>query len=125
MRSPDILVVDDDADIRESLTLALELEGYDVAAARHGGEAWQLLAAGAVPRLVLLDLAMPVLDGPTLLARLRDDARFRTLPVVILTAFSSLAASVTALAQGCLHKPVDLAAVLSFAAKHSTRQLVG
>ena len=118
-------MVDDDADIRESLALALELEGYSVAAARHGGEAWDLLCAGAIPRLVLLDLAMPVLDGAKLLARIRDDARFRTLPVVVLTAFSSLTAGVTALAQGCLHKPVDLAAVLSFAARHCARRQVG
>ena len=118
-------MVDDDADIRESMTLALELEGYAVAGARHGGEAWELLCAGEIPRLVLLDLAMPVLDGAKLLARIRDDARVRKLPVVILTAFSSLTAGVTALAQGCLHKPVDLAAVLAFAARHCPRRQVG
>jgi CheY-like chemotaxis protein len=120
-----ILVVDDDADIRESLALALELEGYDVVAARHGGEAWRLLTAGELPGLVLLDLAMPVLDGATLLARIRGDARLRALPVVILTAFSSLAAGVAALAEGCLHKPVDLESVLSLAARHCARREAG
>ena len=125
MPSPDILVVDDDADIRESLALALELEGYAVATARHGGEAWQRLDAGELPGLVLLDLAMPVLDGAKLLSRIRDDARLRALPVVILTAFSSLTAGVTAHAQGCLHKPVDLDAVLAFAAQHCARRRAG
>ncbi len=118
MSTPEVLVVDDDADIRESLTLALELEGYEVAAARNGREAWDLLTAGEIPALVLLDLAMPVLDGGALLARIRADVRLRALPVVILTAFSSLAAGVASLAQGCLHKPVDLVTVLSLVARH-------
>jgi CheY-like chemotaxis protein len=112
----DILVVDDDADIREALKLALELEGYETVAARHGGEAWELLSSGRVPALVLLDLAMPVLDGPGLLARIRGTSALGSLPVVILTAFGSLADGVRALAQGCLFKPVDLDAVLSVAA---------
>jgi CheY-like chemotaxis protein len=94
MPVPDILLVDDDADIREALKLALELEGYDVALARDGGEAWALLDRDVRPCLVLLDLAMPVLSGPELLARIRADARLAALPIVILTAFSTLAAGV-------------------------------
>ncbi|BDG02660.1 response regulator [Anaeromyxobacter oryzae] len=118
MPAPDILLVDDDADIREALMLALELEGYAVAAARHGGEAWALLDAGVRPALILLDLAMPVLSGPELLARIRADARLAALPIVILTAFGSLAAGVSDAANGCLHKPVDLADLLSIVARH-------
>jgi CheY-like chemotaxis protein len=108
-----VLIVDDDADIRESLSLALELEGYAVEVARNGAEAWDRLCGGAAPALVLLDLAMPVLDGPGLLARLRADDRFRALPVVLVSAFGSLAAAeVRAAADGFLHKPVDLAVLL-------------
>lgn len=118
MPSLDILVVDDDADIRESLKLALELEGYAIGLARHGGEAWDLLSSGRLPSLVLLDLAMPVLDGAGLLARVRASPTIAAVPVVILTAFGSLAAEVRALAQDCLFKPVDLDAVLAVAARH-------
>ncbi len=125
MHSPEILVVDDDAEIRESLTLALELEGYDVSAARHGGEAWRRLSGGEHPALVFLDLAMPVLDGAALLARMREDERLRAVPVVILTAFTSLAESVAALAEACLFKPVDLDSVMSLAARHCPRRQAG
>ena len=118
MASLDILVVDDDADIREALKLALELEGYAITLARHGAEAWDVLSSGRVPSLVLLDLAMPVLDGAGLLARVRGAPALETLPVVILTAFGSLAAEVRGLAQDCLFKPVDLDAVLAVAARH-------
>jgi two-component system, chemotaxis family, chemotaxis protein CheY len=113
-----ILVVDDDVDIRETLGLALELEGYDVALARNGAEGWDCLRRAAPPALVLLDLAMPVLDGPGLLARMRADLLLRRVPVVIITAFGSLAGSVAALAQGFLPKPVDLDHLLAIVAEH-------
>lgn len=109
--------MDDDPDIREALALALELDGYQVASARNGLEAWELLGRTA-PSLVLLDLAMPVLDGAGLLARIRDDARLRALPVVVITAFSALAGDVRALASDCLHKPLDLDTVLALASRH-------
>lgn len=118
-------MVDDDADIREALKLALELEGYVTLAARHGGEAWELLSSGRVPALVLLDLAMPVLDGPGLLVRIRGTAALAGLPVVVLTAFGSLAGDVRALVQGCLFKPVDLDVLLSVAAHHCRASAAG
>jgi CheY-like chemotaxis protein len=117
MAAVDILIVDDDADIRESLQLALELEGYMVHTARHGGDAWAMLEGGLRPALMLLDLAMPVLSGPELLERLRADERLAALPVVILTAFGTLAAGVADRAQVSLHKPVDLGTLLSTVAR--------
>jgi two-component system, chemotaxis family, chemotaxis protein CheY len=116
-RMLEILIVDDDADIRESLKLALELEGYHAGVARHGGDAWGLLDGGARPALVLLDLAMPVVSGAALLARIRGDARLAAIPVVVLTAFGALPDDVGGLADGCLLKPVDLDAVLALAAR--------
>jgi CheY-like chemotaxis protein len=113
METLDILVVDDDADIREALGLALELEGYAVGLARDGGAAWALLDGGARPALVLLDLAMPVLDGAALLARIRADDRLRHLRVVLVTAFASPADATRAQADGVLHKPVSLSDVLT------------
>lgn len=117
---PWILVVDDDADIRAALSMALELDGHEVRTARNGLEAWEVLLAGPLPALVLLDLAMPVLDGPGLLARVRADGRLRAVPVVVVTAFGSLAGTVAG-AQGYLHKPVDLDVVLALAARHCSR----
>lgn len=117
MRTFEILIVDDDADIRESLKLALELEGYQVGVARHGGDGWALLDGGARPALLLLDLAMPVLSGAELLARIRGDARLAATPVVVLTAFGALPDDVGGLADACLLKPADLDAVLALAAR--------
>jgi len=90
-----LLVDDDDADVAVAL-FALERDGFADRAAvlRDGVEALQYLqGATAPPRLILLDLRMPRLGGLEVLARIREDARFAHLPVVILSA-SSLEADV-------------------------------
>lgn len=69
MLSPRILVVDDDQDIRETLRLALEDEGYDVEEAEDGAEALQLLRNSTGPLVVILDLRMPRLNGLSVLRR--------------------------------------------------------
>src|SRR5689334_14976332 len=66
-----VLVIEDDADIRASLVEYLEDEGFEVAAAENGAVGLARLAAGPLPGVVLLDSAMPVLDGAGTLARLR------------------------------------------------------
>jgi CheY-like chemotaxis protein len=108
---PTILVVDDERDVREALRLSLEIEGYDVCTAMNGLEALDLLAAGLRPSAVLLDLMMPVMNGPDFLHALRCDPRFVDLPVVVLTAFTRIASDVRArglAAQGFLAKPIDV-----------------
>jgi CheY-like chemotaxis protein len=82
----DALIVDDDASIREALRQVLEGEGFTSIAASNGAEALARLAGGPVPRLILLDLMMPVMDGETTLATLKRDARYRDIPVVVMTA---------------------------------------
>jgi two-component system chemotaxis response regulator CheY len=62
-----VLIVDDDEGIRETLRFALEGEGYAVLEAQHGLAALEILAALAVPLVVLVDLRMPLLDGEGLL----------------------------------------------------------
>jgi two-component system, OmpR family, response regulator MprA len=78
-----ILVVDDDAPIRRMLGRTLGAEGYDVAFAADGGEAL-VAVERSVPDLVLLDVAMPGLDGIAVCRRLR--ARGLATPVLLLTA---------------------------------------
>jgi sigma-B regulation protein RsbU (phosphoserine phosphatase) len=80
-----ILVVEDDELVRDALVAALQHHGYDVVAATTGSEALARLAEG-LPDLVLSDVNMPDLDGFALLARVREDARTRTVPFVFLTA---------------------------------------
>lgn len=66
---PHILIVDDDQDIRETLRLALEDEGYEVYEAEDGAEALNMLRKSAQPFVVVLDLRMPRLTGDALLRR--------------------------------------------------------
>jgi two-component system response regulator MprA len=78
-----ILVVDDEPAVRQSISRALRLEGYDVDPASGGAEALERLADGAVDAIVL-DVSMPAPDGLEVARRLRD-AGDRT-PILMLTA---------------------------------------
>jgi CheY-like chemotaxis protein len=80
-----ILVVDDMAIFRDPLAASLRLAGYQTQCAENGREALARVAAGR-PDLILLDLAMPVLDGLGFLRALRADAANARIPVIVLTA---------------------------------------
>jgi len=81
----DVLVVDDDADVRHRMRTLLERNGWTVVEASNGQEALERLAH-AIPRLILLDLTMPVMDGFTFLHALRQRPDCADIPVVVLTA---------------------------------------
>ncbi len=83
-RAPLVLVVDDSLTVRRASQRLLERHGYAVALARDGLEALEQLQQQQ-PAAVLLDIEMPRMDGFELLAALRDDARLRSLPVVMIT----------------------------------------
>jgi DNA-binding response OmpR family regulator len=82
-RGPIVLLVDDDAAVRQSVAEGLELEGFEVVAA-SGGRAALAAVETVTPAVVLLDLTMPDLDGLEVLRRLRNSAR--DVPVCILSA---------------------------------------
>ncbi|MDQ1712703.1 MAG: hypothetical protein QOE45_2153 [Frankiaceae bacterium] len=79
-----ILVVDDDASVREMVRLVLETEGYVVDVAEDGFAALRAVER-TVPDCVVLDVMMPGMDGHAVLGRIRASAS-RMLPVVMLTA---------------------------------------
>jgi CheY-like chemotaxis protein len=86
-----ILIVDDDDAIRETLRVILEEEGYPVAAAANGREALLQLEAGpTLPSLCIVDLVMPVLNGWELCAELARRPTLAALPVLLVSANSSL-----------------------------------
>jgi CheY-like chemotaxis protein len=87
----DVLVVEDETDIRETIVEILRADGFVVECAANGSEALDVLRRMPQPTLVLADLMMPVMDGAALIAALRDDDRFATLPIVIVTAADFLA----------------------------------
>ncbi len=81
----EVLVVDDDADARARVRRALERDGWTVAEAPDGRAALERVAA-QTPRVILLDLAMPVMDGFAFLHALRERPGCEHIPVVVLTA---------------------------------------
>ena len=82
---PVILVAEDEEDILDLVVFDLEDEGYEVLTARDGEEA-VALALERLPDLVLLDVAMPGLDGYEVTRRLRAEESTHATPVVLLTA---------------------------------------
>ncbi len=82
-----ILVVDDEDDILDLLQYNLEQEGFETVTARDGIEALER-AGQETPDLVLLDIMMPRMDGIETCRRLRQDARLRTTPILMLTALA-------------------------------------
>jgi CheY-like chemotaxis protein len=79
-------VVDDEEAIREIAALSMQaVGGHDVLTAASGAEAL-LLAVAQPPEVILLDVMMPELDGPTTALRLQEDERSRGIPVILLTA---------------------------------------
>ena len=81
----DVLVVEDEADIRRLIRLHLERDGFRCRTAGSGTEALRELAA-VVPDLVVLDLMLPELDGLELCRRIRGDPRSAAVPIIMLTA---------------------------------------
>ena len=81
-----ILVVDDDPDILEALSMILESQGYQVVTAQDGIEALANLKAEK-PDLMILDLLMPKMDGFAVCKELQDPrwAKYRDIPILILT----------------------------------------
>ena len=112
--TPGILVVDDDPELRHVLAMALTDEGYEVRCAPDGQAALDLLEEW-LPRLILLDLMMPELDGWTFRAHQLATERARDVPVVILSAARD--PSVEALKPAAVvPKPFNLTRLLDTAA---------
>ena len=81
-----ILYVEDDADVRKVATFALKMVGkFTVEACSSGEEALEK-AVGFAPQLLLLDVMMPGMDGPTTLAQLRELPEIADVPAVFMTA---------------------------------------
>jgi CheY-like chemotaxis protein len=83
-----VLVVEDDADIRDAMVGILESAGYAVCAASHGADALAQLQAGNRPCIILLDLMMPVMDGWTFGEEKEKDPSLAEIPVVVVSAVS-------------------------------------
>src|SRR5262249_41298399 len=109
---PRVLVVEDQANERELLATCLRLGGVEVATAANGREAFDYLHEHELPALVLLDLRMPDMDGPTFIKSIRDDIRLQNLRVFAVTGSSRSDYEKNPLAiDGWFSKPVRIDAL--------------
>ena len=99
MKKETILVVDDEEDILELVRYNLQREGYQVETAVSGEKALKL-ARQQPPELIVLDLMLPGMDGLDVARHLKNDARCRQVPIVMLTAKGEEADVVTGLELG-------------------------
>ena len=101
-----LLVVEDEPGIRDGLEMLLGLEGYDVATVSNGLQALERLASSGCD-LVITDQMMPRMDGITFLNRLREDPRYRALPVIMISAVPRPPEVIGPLADAFLGKPFE------------------
>jgi CheY-like chemotaxis protein len=115
-----VLLVEDDEDIRASVAEILRDEGFNVVGAVDGGDALRYLRSVAeVPRLILLDLMMPVMDGWAFRAAQLADERLAKIPVVILSAATDVRQHAAQLrVEEYLIKPLDVPLLLNAIERH-------
>lgn len=112
-----VLVVEDDRFIREVIALVLRAETFDVDVAEDGEIALRYLSE-RVPSLVILDLALPCVDGLTILRKLRANPLTSRVPVLVASAVPNESVATVALEAGAnvfLHKPFDVSDLVRIA----------
>ncbi len=107
-----ILVIEDEEEARSSLIQILELEGFRTLGFAHGAEALDYLRHSEEPPcLIIMDIRMPVMDGPRFRSALLKDSRLAKIPVIIVTALEpAIAHGLSALR--IFRKPVDVDALV-------------
>lgn len=115
MQLKSVLIIDDDEDIRDTISQALELEGYTVHSAIHGQDGLKVLeslaAAADYPGMIILDLMMPVMDGSQFLEFVHANKKdsFAKIPIILASAKGNHEDHQQAkLASEILKKPLDL-----------------
>jgi CheY-like chemotaxis protein len=111
---PKVMLVEDDPDIRDQMIDALTDSGYDIVTAENGVDALSRLRAGDDPRVILLDLMMPVMDGWTFRSEQLKEARLAEIPVVVISGSQGVAREAIRLgAAGYLKKPFTIEMLLA------------
>ncbi|HEX6818556.1 MAG TPA: response regulator [Ktedonobacterales bacterium] len=122
-----ILIADDEEDLRETLRILLEGEGYTVSEAADGAQALNAIRTSSVPMVVLLDLLMPVMSGDAVLQAVAADPILAARDVyLLLTAnnrplLTSVSQVLTALNVRFVAKPFDIDALLAEVAQAAAR----
>ena len=120
MSNGTILIVDDDEDIVETLTMVLAEAGYSIVTASNGEGALAHLQSGLRPALILLDLMMPVMNAWQLHERLAGDPALGAVPIVAISGDGSIQRKAQQVgAAAWLRKPFDLVDLLETVRHHA------
>jgi CheY-like chemotaxis protein len=112
-----ILVVEDNDDVREMMSITLQLEGHNVVTAANGRQALEVLHRGTDPCMILLDLMMPVMNGWQFQEEVAKDPKLRDIPVVIVSAAAGERGKQTS-AAAFIPKPIDVDKLLDVVCEH-------
>lgn len=118
-----VLVVDDNAQNLKLARVTLTIEGYETATAADAEEALKALESFK-PRVILMDLQLPGMDGLELTRRLKQNPALRNIVIIALTANAMKGDDVEALAAGCdgyMSKPIDVEALPKMVAEYIAR----
>ena len=120
MANREVLVVEDDTDLRESLSQALQDHGFTVTQAGNGRQALDLLRSGIRPGVILLDLMLPVLSGWELRDALRKDPALAGIPQLVISAYMDEAEQVVLRLppDDCIRKPFHLRVLIDAIERH-------
>lgn len=110
MHKKRILIIEDDANIRDVMKMALEFDGYSVATAKDGKEGLRELAENPHPDLILLDLMMPIMNGWEFVEAKKSDPTIKAIPVVVVSAYSEKAKIIEC--KAFVEKPLELETLL-------------
>lgn len=114
-----MLIVEDDADLREMMAQLLTLEGFRAEAVANGREALNYLHQSPRPDLILLDLMMPIMDGWEFRKRQQQEPAIADVPVIVLTALDRAQARAADLSGvDFLKKPLDFDRLLELVHRH-------
>jgi CheY-like chemotaxis protein len=115
---PLVLVVDDDPDVRNSISQLLDAKRYSTIQAENGQKALEILkATPSVPCLIVLDLVMPVMDGYQFLSLRAQDPTLRDIPVVVISGNSRAGATLKEI-DAYLTKPVNIDRLIDVIDQH-------
>jgi CheY-like chemotaxis protein len=112
-----VLIVEDDDSIARGLALLLDDYGFESKVVSNGREALTFLRAAPVPKLILLDLMMPVMNGEEFIEAKTRDAALSEIPVCVVTAFDDTLRCEDKV-EARLQKPIDTMSLLSIVERH-------
>ncbi len=116
---PQVLIVEDDPELREGLASLLNEEGFSLERASNGLEAIELLQKGLRPRLILLDLTMPIVNGWEFRLYQQRDPELSSIPVVLITGGTYQRDELEWVRPAeVLSKPLDVNRLLTLARQH-------